>query len=540
MPRNEKDTRLDRLNQARPREVYISLADPQAFRQMVDFTKAKQDKNIKHKLVYEGKTLAVLKKEPYRKDESMDFGTEAQFVWSYDSKESDYLTYKEFGEELAKYDSEVIQTIARLVLRYMRVDSRLQDSGESQKNIDTEKSLKELAAIDKVGKFSPLELFAQLLGSAACEVGRGTTGYVHMLATMRRIKHADKDKIQQQLQNEIFPDADKFAGKTKLDGFIDNAYHATAFSGSQNFIRVNSELETGLNNRNKDSVWKDRYKAMLNRDLDYMSTESKRTDNETEDARFDRKVTRHAEVAYRYQSDSQQSEVKETKDEQSKTTQTKSPSVPSQTEVKTSKVQSDSTHTETEIKQQSISSQNSHHAPKAAKQSQTESKQPEEKELKNKQPKITPKKLSVEQKDGPRNFRLGLSRATGGFNAPRTKASPGNTQDAESKENPASQQTNSGTKRNGEELVKDGSKKRRTDASTGESTARMFTNFGVSGKTLNRSMDSSWSDEEKPSDSSEKSVHTQPKEEIKEDKESKNSVESMDDSSNEPSTPRLG
>lgn len=317
--KKKEDYLLASLLAAKPKQIDINIEDPRAFTKLVSFAMSGQDTNIKFNVNYKGKVVTYLTKKENEKEEEEKKGkgkykkkskkkfkdqtVNYPYAFSPDGKA---LSYNNFGDELKQYKPEIVQKIARIILRMMRSASR--DSATPEDVKKTAQLIEEVAAIDKsdTANYSPIEILAQLVGSAACETGRAPTGYLNNYASLHRIKHTKSPELMNSLLGELFPndyDNEK----------LDVKRHATAFEGSQHAMRVASGLEKAKTYKAYTEAMKQeveqwqtnegnlnrRYKTMNDRDLNYVSTFKSKdpSKNKTLDKTFERKIVRHYKQA---------------------------------------------------------------------------------------------------------------------------------------------------------------------------------------------------------------------------------------------------
>lgn len=331
--------------------LVIDLKKPNIFVNMLKYTITKHDSDFMVTINSGNKTVGYLGLEKNAAKASKE-----NFLYSYNNKATrDPLTYQAFGEQLKKYSPEVVEKIATVVLKMMRVDSRLNKNELAAKQTETDKLLTELESIDKAPGASrtAIELVAELVGAAACEAGRAPNGYLNLFSSLHRIKHeartinqkiafdiefmdSKKDKVQEEA---IIKQNGKSSLNKVLDAIFPTSYEADAdtwrnaagFSGSQNIMRTFAKLENLFKAWGKDSdivtwlrrepVWKQktvkeyndavndwvkRYSTMVERDAERMGNwkstnperkkyyeESETTNDET----MYRKIIRHLKAA---------------------------------------------------------------------------------------------------------------------------------------------------------------------------------------------------------------------------------------------------
>jgi hypothetical protein len=258
----------------------VNVEDPHMFQRLCAFALDKFKQGARVRMNYGGQSYAVLETidpskplilHPYCKP--LDVANDTVVGTKH--------RYEDIGLQLMQYTSDFIHALVGTAMRAMKQRAITDDlqyiSAVAGNPVIRSPQAPALTLVNP--RWSPMSLLLVLIGSAACETGRGVVGYANVLATYQRIKHdvrqvwnqwADDPSIPALTQTTesikaIYPVTYDFTG-------LEQKRNAVGFGGSEKAIKKASGL-----NENPEPVVYGKYKKFADRDVRTFSNHRKTT-----------------------------------------------------------------------------------------------------------------------------------------------------------------------------------------------------------------------------------------------------------------------
>lgn len=284
------DAGIQRTEKYTATDTIVELSAQHAFRDLCAVTVLKFQKGARVTLTVSGHACAELTYP--------DFGTGAPMHpycypldWDTGKTLTKRVTYADIGRELLRYTPDFLDMLLIVTGRILKQNLQQHDIG-SIANVRTcpvilspqaPKIVKTLPAL----RWDPLALLAVLVGSAACETGRGAVGFANAYAAIQNIKHdvrllweawcrasenpdalpwniLDKTVISVQA---VYPDTYNFTGE-------EAKRNSVGFSGSEALIKSESGQKVKLYESSQRH--QSAYQRLTRRDLSSFARHEKR------------------------------------------------------------------------------------------------------------------------------------------------------------------------------------------------------------------------------------------------------------------------
>jgi hypothetical protein len=285
-------------------DVETDLKSPNLFKELCRYSIRNFEQGAKVKITLDGTVYAELRCDEAKPKHPYCYPTQPLQCTTLS-----VVRYNDIGEQLAEYPPDAIDMLLTVTLKALKL-KHTHDDIESMKILSTYLFAK---IRDDSKHWNPLSLLAVLIGSAACETGRGVVGYVNVVAAFHHLKHDARARWNAWASDTAIPDSninDVMKGAKQIT-VGDTKAIATAVGGSNTYIKQHSgnidktdkTTKSWLKNKEANST----FASLMTRDLalmsdwkprDYPFTQHKKSPDEKAGDIFDRKINHYLKLIF--------------------------------------------------------------------------------------------------------------------------------------------------------------------------------------------------------------------------------------------------
>jgi hypothetical protein len=221
------------------------------------------------------------------------------------------VTYADIGSQLCRLSPDMIDMLLTVVLKVIKMKD---NKDEDIASIACIRNNEFFVASPHPTRWNTLSLLAVLIGSAACETGRGVVGYVNVVAAFHHLKH-DARRVWNEwaMGRGVIPIT---ASQNAVASVYSNNYDLTGnepkrnsvgFQGSEGLIKRESGRAVYLSQNSADHA--DAYRSYLQRDVALLArwrspqypvlgARNAQHDNETPEQTYLRKIIGYLRILF--------------------------------------------------------------------------------------------------------------------------------------------------------------------------------------------------------------------------------------------------